>query len=52
MDDARHALARDALQQGRFAEAEELFAAIVSENPHDTEALYFCLLYTSDAADE
>ena len=41
MDDARHALARDALQQGRPTEAEELFTAIVSENPHDTEALYF-----------
>ncbi len=41
MDDARHALARDALQQGRLTEAEELFAAIVGDNPDDTEALYF-----------
>ena len=41
MDDARHALARDTLLQGRLAEAEELFAAIVGDNPDDTEALYF-----------
>ena len=40
MDDARHALARDALQQGRLAETEELYAAIVDDNPDDTEALY------------
>jgi Flp pilus assembly protein TadD len=41
MNNARHALARDALQQGQTPKAEELYAAIVDDNPDDTEALYF-----------
>jgi tetratricopeptide (TPR) repeat protein len=40
MDDTRHALARDAIQQGQFTEAEELVAAIISDNPDDSEAHY------------
>ncbi|MEL0020536.1 MAG: tetratricopeptide repeat protein, partial [Rickettsiales bacterium] len=41
MDDPRHALARSALQQGRFDEAEKLYTEIVSDTPADTEALYY-----------
>lgn len=40
MEDARHALARDALQRGNSAEAEELYTALLKDNPSDTEALY------------
>ena len=41
MDDPRHELARSALQQGRFKEAEKLYTDIVSDTPTDTEALYY-----------
>ena len=40
MTDARHAAARDALQQGRFDDAERLYAAITVDDSSDGEAHY------------
>ena len=40
MTDARHAAARDALQEGRFDDAERLYAAITDDDNRDAEAHY------------
>ena len=40
MADARHAAARNALQEGRFDDAERLYAAITNDDNRDAEAHY------------
>ena len=40
MTDARHAAARNALQEGRFDDAERLYAAITDDDNRDAEAHY------------
>ena len=40
MTDARHAAARNALQEGRFDDAERLYTAITNDDNRDAEAHY------------
>lgn len=41
MRDPRHVLARTALEEARYGEAEELYTAILVDHPTDPDALYY-----------
>ena len=41
MDVAKHDLARQALQEGRFLDAEETYRQIVADDPSDTDGHFY-----------